>query len=120
MSTEADTFVRQCQPCTLTSAAPTQAVAPLKPTPLPIAAWLYVGMDFVGSFPTGENLLVLVDYYSRFPEVEIMKKITADALEPRLRRIFARYGILQRIVTDNAQTFCSINQSIQSIYLNTV
>ena len=64
-------------------------------------------MDFVGPFPTGENLLVLVDYYSRFPEVEIMKKITADALEPRLRRIFARYGIPQRIVTDNAQTFCS-------------
>jgi transposase InsO family protein len=64
-------------------------------------------MDSVGPFPTGENLLVLVDYYSRFPEVEIMKKITAAALEPRLRRIFARYGVTKRIVTDNAQTFCS-------------
>ena len=107
MSTEADAFVRQCQPCTLASTSPTQAVAPLKPTPLPKAAWLYLGMDFVGPFPTGENLLVLIDYYSRFPGVEIMKKITADALEPCLRRIFAWYGIPQRIVTDNAQTFCS-------------
>ena len=59
-------------------------------------------MDFVGPFPTGENLLVLVDYYSRFPEIEIMTKITAEALEPRLRRIFSRYGVPQRIVTDNA------------------
>jgi hypothetical protein len=50
-------------------------------------------MDFVGPFPTGENLLVLVDYYSRYPEVEIMKHITTAALEPRLRRIFARYGV---------------------------
>ena len=105
MSVEADAFVRQCQPCTLANAAPTQPIPPLKLTPLPEAAWLYVGMDFVGPFPTGENLLVLVDYYSCFPE--IMTKITAEALEPRLRRIFSRYGVLQRIVTDNAQTFCS-------------
>ena len=107
MSVEADEFVRQCQPCTLANSAPTQPIPPLKPTPLPEAAWLYVGMDFVGPFPTGENLLVLVDYYSRFPEIEIMTKITVEALEPRLRRIFSHYGVPQRIVTDNAQTFCS-------------
>jgi transposase InsO family protein len=64
-------------------------------------------MDFVGPFPTGENLLPLVDYYSRYPEVEIMKHITTAALEPRLRRIFARYGVPQEIVTDNAKTFRS-------------
>ena len=64
-------------------------------------------MDFVGPFPSGENLLLLVDYYSRYPEVEIMKHITAAALEPRLRRIFARYGVPQEIVTDNAKTFRS-------------
>lgn len=102
MSADADNSVRRCQPCLLSSPTPTQPA-----TPLPEAAWLLVGMDFVGPFPTGENLLVLVDYYSRFPEVEIMKKITASALEARLRRIFARYGIPTQLVTDNAQTFCS-------------
>ena len=61
----------------------------------------------MGPFPTGENLLLLVDYYSRYPEVEIMKHITAAALEPRLRRIFARYGVPQEIVMDNAKTFRS-------------
>jgi transposase InsO family protein len=64
-------------------------------------------MDFVGPFPTGENLLVLVDYYIRYPEVEIMKHITTAALEPPLRRIFARYGVPQEIVADNAKTFRS-------------
>lgn len=52
---------------------------------------------------------MLADYYNQFPEVEIMNRITAPALEPRLRRIFARYGIPKEIVTDNAQTFCSSN-----------
>jgi hypothetical protein len=80
---------------------------PLKPATLPKAAWLLIGMDFVGPFHTGENLLVLVDYYSQYPEVEIMKHITTASLKPRLRRIFARYGVPQEIVTDNAKTFRS-------------
>ena len=106
MSSQADKFVRLCQSCFLASSTATQTTL-LKPTPLPEAAWLLVGVDFVGLFPTGENLLVCIDYYSRYPDVEIMKTITTAALEPRLRRIFARYGIPKEIVTDNAQTFCS-------------
>ena len=107
MSTDAERFVKQCQPCLVTTEAPKPNFTPLKPTTLPKAAWLLIGMDFVGPFPTGENLLVLVDYYSRYPEVEIMKHITAAALEPRLRRIFACYEVPQEIVTDNAKPFRS-------------
>lgn len=40
MSADADESVRQCQPCTLSSSAPTKPQPPLKPTPLPEAAWL--------------------------------------------------------------------------------
>ena len=36
-----------------------------------------------------------------------MKNIMTGALEPRLRRIFAHYGVPQEIVTDNAKTFRS-------------
>ncbi|CAB4022868.1 hypothetical protein BOX15_Mlig023251g7 [Paramuricea clavata] len=107
MSTEAETFVKRYQPCLVATEPTKPSFTPLKPTTLPKAAWLLIGMDFVGPFPTGENLLVLVDYYSRYPEVEIMKHITTAALEPRLRRIFARYGVPQEIVTDNAKTFRS-------------
>ena len=106
MSSQADKFVQLCQLCLLASSTATQTTL-LKPTPLPEAVWLLVSVDFVGPFPTGENLLVCIDYYSRYPDVEIMKTITTAALEPSLRRIFARYGIPKEIVTDNAQTFCS-------------
>ena len=57
-------------------------------------------MDFVGPFPTGENLLVLVDYYSRYPEVEIMKNITiqvkpwSHALWRTTQKPFAATGFL--------------------------
>lgn len=29
-------------------------------------------IDFVGPFPTGENLLIIIDDFSRFPEVDII------------------------------------------------
>ena len=111
MSKDLETFVKRCQPCLVTTESPRPSITPLKRTTLPKAAWLLLGMDFVGKFSTGENLLVLVDYYSRYPEVEIMKHITTAALEPRLRRIFARYGVPQEIVTDNAKTFRSFRFS---------
>ena len=45
---------------------------PLQMTSLPPAPWHMVNIDFCGPFPTGEYLLVLIDAYSRFPEVDIV------------------------------------------------
>ena len=102
MSTDAERFIKQCQPSLVITESPKPSFTPLKPSTLPKTAWLLIGMDFVGPFPTDENLLVLVDYYSRYPEVDIMKHISAAALERRLRRIFARYRVPQEIANDNA------------------
>ena len=63
----------------------------MKPTALPDAACLLIGMDLTGPLPLGEKFPVLVVYYSRHAEIEIMKSISTSALEPRLRRIFAQY-----------------------------
>ena len=107
MSTQAVNFLKECLPCQLATEPPTSQYTPLQPTTHLEAPLLLTGLYFTGPFPTGENLLVLVDYYSRYPEIEVMKNITTGALEPRLRRIFARYGVPQEIVTDNAKTFRS-------------
>lgn len=40
---------------------------------LPPEPWHTVHMDFCGPFPTGEYLLVVIDAYSRFPEVDIVQ-----------------------------------------------
>ena len=46
--------------------------APLQPTQLPPTPWHTVNMDFLGPLPSGEMLLVVIDQYSRFQEVEIL------------------------------------------------
>ena len=50
-----------------------QPPVPLQMTTLPPKPWHTVNVDFCGPFPTGEYLLVVMDVYSRFPEVEIMR-----------------------------------------------
>ena len=51
---------------------------PLQPTPLPLEPWSTPGIDFAGSFPSGDYFLVVIDEYSRFPEVvwHTIQKIT--------------------------------------------
>ena len=45
---------------------------PLKMSSLPPEPWRTVHMDFCGAFPSGEYLLVVIDAYFRFPEVDIV------------------------------------------------
>lgn len=45
---------------------------PLKCTKSPPGPWQDVAVDLMGPMPTGESLLVVVDYYSRYYEFVIM------------------------------------------------
>jgi hypothetical protein len=49
---------------------------------LPEKAWTNVAVDFVGPFPTGEYLIVVIDEYSRYPEVEILTTTSAMPYSP--------------------------------------
>jgi hypothetical protein len=64
-------------------------------------------MDFCGPFPTGETVFVVIDSYSKFPEVEIMKSTTASAVTNRLDRMFAVHGIPFEIYSNNGPPFAS-------------
>ena len=48
-----------------------------------------------------------VDYYSRFPEVEIVHKITTDVDTDKLRKLFCHYDAPVEIVNDNGPQFIS-------------
>lgn len=68
-----ESMVKKCKGCMLVSAP--NAPELLKRKELPSAAWQHIAIDFLGSLPSGHNLFVIFDYYSRFIEIEIMKKI---------------------------------------------
>ncbi|XP_055698689.1 uncharacterized protein K02A2.6-like [Phlebotomus papatasi] len=96
--------VRSCEGCILVS-------APNKPEPmqrraLPSGPWIDLAMDFM-SIPSGEHLLVVVDYFSRYKEVEVMHRITARETIERLDKIFTRLGYPRTLTLDNAKQFVS-------------
>lgn len=98
-------YVKSCYGCQLVA-------MPSKPDPmirreLPSAPWVDLALDFLGPLPSGENLLVLIDYYSRYKEVEILFKITSANTIQRLDKIFIRLGYPFSITLDNAKQFVS-------------
>ena len=49
----------------------------VKSTPLPQHPWEHLATDILGPLPSGESLLVTVDYFSRFFEVDILRGTTS-------------------------------------------
>lgn len=117
----AEEFVRNCRSCVLVSAP--SAPEPLRVTEMPSQPWQHIAIDFLGPLPSGENLLVIVDYYSRYIEVEIMRSIESSEVIKRLRTIFARLGRPisitmdngRQLVSDEFQKFCR-EYNIQKVY----
>lgn len=103
MDQQIEQFVKQCVGCTLVS-APSQP-EPMKRKELPSRPWEHLAMDFLGPLPSGHHILVLVDYFSRFFEIEIMTKIDSKATIDRLKFIFARFGFPLSVTADNGRQF---------------
>ena len=74
-------------------------------TPLSSAPWKEIAVDFTGPYAPGEYLLVVVDKYSRYPEVEIVTSTSSKATIPKLDAIFARQGFPDVVETDNGPPF---------------
>ncbi|XP_062704064.1 uncharacterized protein K02A2.6-like [Aedes albopictus] len=64
-------------------------------------------MDFLGPLPSNVYLLVIVDYYSRYKEVCIMKRITSEETIKQIEPIFVRLGYPRTITLDNGRQFIS-------------
>lgn len=115
MDTHVEEFVKKCRGCILVSAP--SAPEPLRRTELPSAPWEHLAIDFQGPLPSGHNLLVVVDYYSRYFEVDVMKNIDAAETIKRLECIFARFGLPISLKADNGpqlvceeiKKYCRIN-----------
>lgn len=80
---------------------------PMTRRKLPDRPWVDLAIDFLGPMPTGEYVFVVIDYYSRYMELEIMNKITAQETVKRLKRIFRTWGFPRTITLDNAKQFVS-------------
>ena len=72
---------------------------PMLPHAIPTRPWEKVGIDYF-SFG-GKDYLLVVDYYSKFPEVVQVHSKTAETTIAELKSVFARHGIPSEIMADN-------------------
>ena len=89
----------------------------IKFTEVPQQAWEETGADFYGPLPDNSKLLVILDYFSKYPIIEIMQTTTAHSVINRLNKIFAANGFPQSMLTDNGPPWKSdaIKQYFKSL-----
>ena len=89
---------------------------PLLPKPLPDYPWQKVVSDLFTL--RGTNYLVVVDYFSCFPEVIKFQSTTSNSIILAMKSIFSRYGIPEVLISDNGPQ-CS-SQELQIFQSNTI
>lgn len=105
MDRMAETETRECIPCQI--ATSTTHREPLKPTQCPNGPWEQVSADFKSVPHSHEQLLAVVDDYSRYPAVECVPSTSAKATISALDKIFATHGNPKLLKSDNGPPFQS-------------
>lgn len=83
---DVETFIQNCHACQLMCNQ--SCPPPVNMSKLPDGSW-----KSQWTYASGDYLLVLIDYYSRFSEVEVVRSITSANIINKLRKIFAVHGL---------------------------
>ena len=78
-----------------------------KMTTLPQQPWEVVELDFCEPFLNREYAMVLMDQFSRYPEIELTRSNAITPVQERLKKIFATHGVPKVVQTDNGPPFNS-------------
>ncbi|XP_005877553.1 PREDICTED: uncharacterized protein K02A2.6-like, partial [Myotis brandtii] len=104
MDKHIEDMVKDCHECSMAAKMPVKSE--LQSWRIPQSCWSRVHIDFAGPI-RDVHYLIIVDAYSKWPEVLPMRTITTHAVISNLRRIFSQFGIPEVIVSDNGPQFTS-------------
>ena len=99
MDSVVDSIIKKCFPCQIATSKPSRET--LKMTQLPCSPWHQVSVDFCEV--AGLYVPVAIHDYPRFPDIEIVHSTAANAVIPKLDRIFAAYVVPEVVKTDNGE-----------------
>jgi hypothetical protein len=116
MNSEAEEFIRACHACQLVGSRPRPE--PIKSTQLPEGPWTDIAIDLCGPLPNGDQLFVIVDYFSRWPEVIWLKNTSTKTIIRCLESVFQTHGLPETIRSDNGPQFASQEFTAFCDYLN--
>lgn len=94
-------MVGKCETCNKYQSK--QAREPMMIPDLPTAPWEKVGTDLFHC--NGKDYLLVIDYYSNFPEIALLSSATASSVITHVKSIFARHGIPKTVVSDNGPCY---------------
>ena len=101
---ELQTLTKRCAGCQQNIYMPPEST--VYPWEWPQRAWQRVHADFAGPVE-GSMFLVVVDAFSKWPDVIQMKSTTTERTTEVLLYIFARNGLSEHLVSDNGPQFVS-------------
>jgi len=70
-------------------------------TKLPTRPKKTVATDLKGPFPIGEYILVIINYYSRYPAIAVLNEITLESDIQAFQENFAVLGYPETVTSDN-------------------
>ena len=100
---DAENFCKTCHGCQVVGGLCNPE--PLHMTELPQGPWQDIAVDFMGPLPSGDYVFAVTDYYSRYLEISISKRNTADWAINSLKKMFATHGLPYTVTSDNGPHF---------------
>ena len=100
LSTELQQLVKSCCECCKEQS---QHAEPLIASELPELPFQKVGTDLFEW--QKRTYLLLVDYYSRYIEIALLNRPSAEEVIAHMKSIFARHGIPELIMSDNGPQY---------------
>ena len=75
------------------------------PSKLPERPWQKVATDLFDW--KGQEFILVVNYFSRYCEIGVLRKLTSQEVISPLKAIFARHGIPETVIPDNRPQYSS-------------
>ncbi|MBI0384170.1 transposase family protein, partial [Streptomyces albiflaviniger] len=107
---DATELIKTCEACQFHAKQIHQPAQELQTIPLswPFAVW---GLDILGPFPRAlggyRYLYVATDKFTKWAEVEAVRTIPARSAVKFIKGLVCRFGVPNRIITDNSSQFTS-------------
>ncbi|CAH8670750.1 unnamed protein product [Schistosoma haematobium] len=97
-------YVERCSACAKAIKAPRKTE--MQSWGTPTNPWSRVHVDFAGPI-NGKQYLVMVDAFSKWPEIHYVKSLSTKATIEKLRQVFSCFGCPDVLVSDNGPQFTS-------------